>query len=403
MGRLAMVTALGQTMLALSLPISARLYGAYAIGVFAGVLVLGQAGAILATGRIEQSLPRIPSEYMWGVVRTLLVGAACLAGPLGVAAVLIGAGRGSWNLWLASTALIFSIAVYGIANMVLLSGSEFGSVAVLRAVNAVVTATLQLAGGLLWPNPSTLLYAYAAGSVIAAGVAIPAAVRARRGRDRATGRVIFREERLLQFGGSVGASALMTSVTLGLPVLGLNHLFGEAVAASFFLARRLLMLPTQLVAQTVNEVSYAVLARSTPDEVSRYVSAWLRRLAGGALLILVVGVCAAPIISFVLGGEYVSVGAVMVLQTFPAAAQLLGSSLANILLVLHAEHVRLAWSAIRLTSLAGALVVVGFIGTGYTMAVAVISIVTVAGLMGLLWSTLRVVDLRRREANGLRT
>lgn len=394
-GMLGSLTLVGQGILALSLPIAARLYGAYAVGVFAAILALGQAGAIVASGRIEQILPRVSlsrRRVVGPFVAGISLALSLVIGPL----VAWQAAALSWSIALATTFLVSSLALYSLANMSLLAARDFHGVARLRIVNSVGTALFQIVGGVWAPNPGTLVAAYAAGSLLAAGLALPKGrVAGLPRRERFT--VIAREERILRFSLSVGASALLTSLTLGLPVLGLAYIYGEEVAASFFLVRRLLALPTQLVASTVNEVSYSLLAKKSAADVSQYMRRWVRRLAWGGLGILALAVVGAFPAQWVLGKEYIAVAWVMVIQAPAAAAQLLGTSLSNVLLVLHAEHIRLIVNLGRFLALLGALGVLAIGGFGYVSGVLMLSIVTVVGLGFLLWVTLRVVDRAERE------
>lgn len=389
MGRLGITTLAGQLILAGTLPIAARLYGAYAVGVFAALLTLGQMGAILATGRLEQALPRLALGRRPIVVR-LIVGLATIGSLIiGPTIALYGSGA-TYTVVAATTFLVFSLCIYGVANMHLLSRGDFNGVARLRVVNAVGSAAFQLVGGVLAPSAGVLLGTYALGNFLAALVALMG-TDPFGGGDRVSMADVSREESLPWFAATVGGSAFLTSFTLGLPVLALTYLYGEEVAASYFLVRRLLGVPTQLVSSTVNEVSYALMVKMSNVEISTYVTRWLRRLLVGAGAIVAIACVGALPMEWVLGEGYVAVGLIALIQAPAAAAQLLSTSLSNVLLVLRAEHVRLFVNIVRCAALAGAVVVVGASGVGYVGGVAILSLVTVLGLVGMLWATLHLV------------
>lgn len=396
--RIALAGGGGQVLLALALAASARLYGAYAIGLFAGLLALGQFGAILVTGRIEQVLPRVTQSARWSITKVLCGASVVIAVPIGLLCGVAGHGQIDVSILLSSVALVFATSVYGIANMSLLAQRMFNRVAVTRTVNAIITAVSQVVGGLLWPSPETLLFTYSLGSIAGALVAAPCLRDFFRSRGRDGAWKVFKQERLFHFGLTVGFSALLSAGTLALPILALNVLYGESVAASFFLARRLLVVPVQLISRTLNEVSYANLARKSIEEVASYVSRWVSRLWIGGLAILVFGSVSGPLVSFVVGPDFVDLWIVMVFQSLPAAGQLVGASLGNVLLAVHAEGVRLFWNSVRLGSLALALWGVWMADVGYVFAVGIVCVVSFVGLLALMFATLHEVGRQQRRA-----
>ena len=129
------------------------------------------------------------------------------------------------------------------------------------------------------------------------------------------------------------------------------------MVGSFFLARRLLMLPTELIASTVSDVSYSLIATNSVEEIHEHVSSWLRKLWLLAALTLVAGVAAAPVASYVVGDQYEHVGIVVLLMAPTAAVQLVGTSMANVLLALHLERLRMALNVLKIVAICTVFVV----------------------------------------------
>lgn len=392
--RLSAASLAGQLLLAVALPFVARLYGPHAVGLYASILTMSQVGSIVATGRVEQILPRL-GEPDRGIVLVWAVGlGVCAAGPLGWS-IAVSASTGSALIG-ASIFLVASLALYAICNMLLLAQGEFGQVARLRLSNAAATAGLQVGIGVIAPSASLLVFAYGAGSLIAclhAVSTIRSCLGAKGGR---TVSEVNRDEGVLPFIGTVGSSALITSATLGLPVVGLTYIYGENVAASFFLARRVMMVPGQIVSTTLSEISYSLLAKSTLDEVVAHVRRWLKRLVPSSIAIIIFGVALAYPVHWALGPGYVSVGWVLVVLSVGGAAQLLAQSMSSILLVLRLEWLRLAVNGARLMTVALTLLVVWLSGIEYFPAVILMTGATVIGLLALLGVTL--IALQRKAS-----
>ena len=196
-----------------------------------------------------------------------------------------------------------------------------------------------------------LVVTYAIGNLFAATVVTPSLIRMRRGRDLDGVGTVIRNERLGRFAGHVGTSAVMSNLGLALPLVGISALFGAPAGGAFYLARRLLMIPTQLVATWVREVSYALVARETPDRIAMLMSAWLRKAKVVAVALLLFGLAMAPSVSVLVGPGYPDIAWMVVLLTPTAVAQMVATSFSNILLALHMELVRLLWNVGRLTGL----------------------------------------------------
>ncbi|MDQ3104050.1 MAG: hypothetical protein M3Q87_02290 [Actinomycetota bacterium] len=392
-GSVAAGSAVGQIALAASLPLVARLYSPAEIGVFAVLLANGHVAAIVLTGRLEQILPRLPVERRWTTARLCIV-LGCALAPVGAVVMFSLADRSGLTELTLVIILVASLCVLSTAVSTLLAVQDYRRVGQLRLSNGVVTAVAQVAGGLLAPSVATLLLTYSVGNLTAALLAMRAAASLRAQGNAESLRTVAAEERLGPFAAQVGTGAVLSNLGIALPLVGVSVLFGDATAGAFFLARRFLMVPTQLVAASVSEVSYAMVARESAAAVSELVHSWLGRYRSVALVVAATGLALAPIVPRLVGGGYPDIGWVIVLLTLPAVAQMVATSFANILLALRREGVRTAWNVFRL---AGLLLLYWWamaVDADFLTAVAVLSGYLVVAYAALLAVTLRLVRVQ---------
>jgi O-antigen/teichoic acid export membrane protein len=389
-------SAVGQLALAASLPFVARLYSPSSVGIFAVMLAYSQVASIVVTGRLEVALPRLSVGRRWVAARLVLVVGGVLT-PVAGWAVYALAGRSDVHEAVLAGVLVASLFLYNTGSFALLAEERYSTVASLRIVNGVVTGAAQIVGGILLPEVWVLLLTYALGNIAAILLALPSLVRLHRSRDATAASVVLREERLGRFAASVGSGAVLSNLGLALPLVGVSLLFGEAAAGSFWLARRVLMVPTQLVATSVSEVSYAMVARESIERISQLVTAWLRRSRLPALVLTVTGLVAAPVVPLVVGAGYVDIAWVVALLTLPAVAQMVATSFSNILLALRMEVTRTVWNVGRLLGLLVVFAWAERVDAGFLEAVAVFAVFTALAYAVLLALTMRGLR-RRREA-----
>jgi O-antigen/teichoic acid export membrane protein len=246
----------------------------------------------------------------------------------------------------AGFAILSTAILYG-ATSLMLAQKRFKSVAAARIANAISTALLQIAAAAIEPSAVALLIAYALGSLIGASVAIPslkAAQKTGRAREQSDARSV----RLRNFVASLGSAALVSNVTLALPLTAITAMYGPAMAASFYLARRLLMVPTQLIASSVSEVGYALLANRPAAEVRQTVRRWLKKTIGPACAVVLLGLLAAPVAARLVGSDYPHVALTLALLSVPTGLQLASTSFTNVLVAIHEEKALLYWNLWRL-------------------------------------------------------
>jgi len=386
-------SALGQLALSASLPFVARLYPPASLGVFAVVLAFSQLASILVTGRLEVVLPRLSVGHRWVAARAVLV-AGLLLTPVAGLGVVAAAGRVDIREGVMAALLVGALFLYNTGSFSLLAEERYRSVASLRLVNGVVTGIAQVVGGLLVPEVWVLLFTYALGNVAGFVIAAPALARIRRQRDATSFAPVNREERLGRFATSVGSGAVMSNLGSTLPMVGVSALFGDGAAGSFWLARRLLMVPTQLVAMSISEVSYAMVARQNISRISELVTSWLHKALWPTCALVVTGLLAAPVVPLVVGPGYVDITWVVALLTIPAVAQMIATSFSNILLALRMEMTRTVWNVLRLLGLLVVFIWAEQTDAGFLTAIAVFAMFTTAAFLTLLALTMR--GLRRR-------
>ncbi len=332
------------------------------------------------------------------MITRLVLSTGTVLSPLAAGIVFWLTGSGSFRDMAATALLIATLCLCNVASFVALAAQNYQGLAYVRLSNGVVTGVAQIIGCLVLPEVWVLVATYAIGNLVAATVVTPSLIRMRRSRDADSVGTVFREERLGRFAGSVGTSAVMSNLGLALPLVGISALFGAPAGGAFYLARRLLMIPTQLVATSVSEVSYALVARETPDRIAALMSAWLRKAKVVAVVLLLVGFAMAPVVSLLVGPGYPHIAWMVVLLTPTAVAQMVATSFSNILLALHMELVRLLWNVGRLAGLLLIFVWASQTEADLLTAIAVFAAYTVVAYSLLLALTLRGVNARRRAA-----
>ena len=380
-------TAMGQLALIAAVPLIARIYTPEDVGRFGVVLAAAQVITIAVSARLQQVLPRVDVELRWPISRALLI-AAVVLGPIVAIGPLWLYGQLALPMALATGVLVISFGLFNILNFLVYSEQSFAVIGKMRLVNGGVTAAAQVFGGLISSTDECLVIAYGIGNLAACLLAVPCMLRIRRASCRRSLRDISAQESLPKFAATVGTTALLSNLSLGIPLFGVAAIYGDSVAGSFFLARRLLVLPVQLISSTISDVSYAIVARKTPQQIQVHVRSWLKRLSMLAALVLVAGIVAGPFVSWLVGSDYTSVTAVVILMTFPTVAQLLGSSMANILLALNMELTRLFLNIVKIVLLAAILGIAALGDLSYLTCVACLAVALVAWYLALLITTL---------------
>ena len=129
-------------------------------------------------------------------------------------------------------------------------------------------------------------------------------------------------------------------------------MFAPVYLASYFLVRRLLIFPTQVVAASVRDVSYGITAQEQPEQIRELAKPWLWKLRLSSIAVFALAVLLIPFREYIFGDQYIMLPQLLLLLGIVAATQLLGTSMSSLLLALKAEHIRLRWNIERLIVLA---------------------------------------------------
>ena len=132
--------------------------------------------------------------------------------------------------------------------------------------------------------------------------------------------------------------------------------------ASYFLVRRLLIFPTQVIATSVRDVSYGITAKEKPEQIRELAKPWLWKLRLSSIAVFALAVLLIPLREYIFGDQYIMLPQLLLLLGIVAGTQLLGTSMSSLLLALNAEHIRLRWNIERVIALA--LLTVWAITTG---------------------------------------
>ena len=395
-GAVAAGSAVGQVAIAAALPLVARLYPAADVGAFALALAYCQVTAIVLTCRLEQVLPRLDPGRRWVAAR-LPLGSGLLLAPIVTVPVLYLANQ-QFSLLdgIAVALMVSSTCFMNVGTYAQLAEKRFRSVAGLRVANGLVTAVAQILGGLIAPEAWMLLLTYSLGNVAAVVVAAPSILRLRSWRDTSSSWSVIRTERLGRFALNVGLGAAFSNLGLMLPLVGVSLLFGDAAAGSFFLARRFLMVPTQLVATSISQVSYSIVARETAARTRDIVHAWMRKSRIPAIATVLMGLVFAPIISVAVGPGYLNIGWVVALLSLPSAVQMIATSFSNVMLALRMEVAQTIWHAARLVGLVVLYVTAESSNLSYLTTIVVFAAYGVLTYSSLLALTLFGLRMRNR-------
>ncbi|MDG4831446.1 hypothetical protein O7627_19295 [Solwaraspora sp. WMMD1047] len=363
-----------------------RLYPPAAFGQFASLFAVAVVVAGVSAFRLEIAITTASDDdaaALIGVARRLNVAVGGGAALVGLAWSAT-AGRVDDGGLLEVVALGAVVTLFGLSNTLTYAcvrDERYGLVAASRLAVAVVSASGQIAFGLLDPTPGGLLVASAAGYgagalLLRLRLRVPASgVRVRTVLDRHRGFVV-----------AAAPASLMNSLALNLPVLVAVPVAGGAAAADLALAMRVGLMPIALLGQALLPIVFGEVARqvrTTPETaLAGYDRALVRllMLGTGCLVVLAVGVHA--LAGRIFGAEWVGVGTMLLILTPFLIAQFAVSPLGQTLNALGRNWDQFVWDACRLTGLTLAFVplVAGWIDL--RAAVACFSALTVVAYVG---------------------
>ncbi len=289
--------ALGQGVAVLSAPLLTRLYDVSAFGVFGSFSAAASCLACVATLRLDQAiLLEREEDAAADVLRlcVLSVGAVTLASGLGAAALgsAGGAGRVPGAVLALLPCAVASGGVVPALSLWFVRRERFGPVAAYGASRSVFAVALQGLGGWLGvPGAGLLVGGQVAGQALAAaglaragGAGLRAALCGGWDAARLRG-ALLRHRGFALFGAP---QVLLRLLSTSLPAMLLPLFFGAAQAGLFWLAYRMLVLPQQVLTESLRPVFFrrAAALHASGGDVR---GAALRLAAGlGALCLPVV-------------------------------------------------------------------------------------------------------------------
>lgn len=378
----------GQLAMAASLPLLARLYDPQAIGTFAVTLVWCQWVSIAASARIERSLPKHESHDQGTIVRlspVLATASGVIAGGL----IALNYGPSFWVV----SSLALGMVLSNTAVYAALAKRDYRVVSRIRATSGLAIAAFQVGGGFFSPTTDVLVGAYAAGTLLATAVGgRPLIALARQ-----PGPWLPRREvrgSLWRFGLTVGSSTLLTNIALGLPLIIVDSLYGAVGAASFFMARRILAVPSQFLSRSLSEVSYAEVVCLSPADRHRCIARWSRIAVRACLPLLAVGIALVVAMRLLVGDEYPGITQIAAVLLIPSVVQAIGTSFSQVLYALDQEIWLLRWSLSRVVAIVAVFGVLVLFNLPLTVAVVMLSSVGVVAY----WNLMRQALTSAREA-----
>jgi O-antigen/teichoic acid export membrane protein len=256
-------TALSQAILAAALPVLTRLYSPEAFGLSALFVAWGSLGAVVVGGRYELCIA-VPEEdgEAWAVFR--LVTGLCWI--LGAGALLL------LFVWIPRPLLALGACVYllplyaGFVTHNLAVGywlgriGEFRSLSLLRIAYVLSVVTSQTVFSPFF-GATGLIYGLLLGTMIFSVLGHFRTFRTRPAAPCRQETLFGLARRHYRFPLYQVPINWLAGLGWQMPVLMLSHFFGSAAAGYFSLAMRILMIPVDLIGQSICQVFYPEAAR----------------------------------------------------------------------------------------------------------------------------------------------
>lgn len=255
-------TVLGQVISLLALPVVMRFYSPSDYGLFGTALVFVGLMAIMATMQLHQGIV-MPRFYLHGV-RLFQIGCvgSLLAGAFAFfsAAVYFFLFVDTQDLLITPAILAVAVTVTGVGQCMqgmAVRIKAFGAIGYAAILRSILVASVQLIFGIYAFGYKGLLIGYLLGEVGSAMVLWLLALRSQGlgGSTRLTIRhwIVLKKYRDIASFGTF--QELLNSASQGLPVIIINNCYGASVAGLYAFSMRILLAPSQLVANAVRQVA----------------------------------------------------------------------------------------------------------------------------------------------------
>ncbi|GIJ33481.1 Membrane protein involved in the export of O-antigen and teichoic acid [Micromonospora sediminimaris] len=358
-------------LLLLAAPVLARMYSPADFGAFAVLGTLATTLGAVASGRFELAVPLPERDQeahdlvavgLLAALGTALAGTAVLMVARGeIAALFNQPALSSW-LWLTPWTAA-AIAAVQVLNQLAIRYQRYPAIGRRNFFQAGATLLTQIGAGLMGLRVGGLALGLGVGQTVGALSLLPG-MRRRSGdgkpetRHRSLWRTALKHRR---FPLLLAPSGLLNVLGLQLPVLLIAYYYGSAVAGWFGFTQRVLAIPVGLLGLAVAQVYLAELSRAARTGGGQAAALFLqvsRQLgmvaAPGALLI---AFAVPPAFTRVFGAEWSTSGTYVQALAVFTAAQLVGSSLSQTLIVFGRQGLQLAWDVGRLLLVAAAVMI----------------------------------------------
>ncbi|MBA3521152.1 MAG: oligosaccharide flippase family protein [Gemmatimonadales bacterium] len=363
---LATGTAIGQLLLALAVPVLARLYTPADYGALAVYSSTLAVLAVLASLRYEVAIPLAEDDEVAGslLALTLLLLAAMaalvsllvwLGGGTFVAAVKVPALRP--YLWLIPVAFL-ATGAYQALSYWAIRRRAFGHVARTRLSQGTGQVVTQVAAGLAGAGTPGLLIGDLIGRAVGGGGLALLAWRDRPSARVTRASLVKAAVRYRRFPLLTTWSGLLNVGSLQLPSILFAAGFGAAAAGLYGLSFKMLVLPTMLVAQAVGQVfvSRAAAAAREPERLRQLTErTTLALFACGLPVFGVVALGGPRLFAILMGAEWELAGRYAQVLAPWFALWLVSSPLSGLLSIREWQGSALAFSAVEFTLRLGAL------------------------------------------------
>lgn len=383
-------------------PALTRLFTPGEFGVFAVAAAVVMVLLTLVTGRMELAVP-LPSKD--SEARDLLLIGATIAVLTISALVLVAllapdlaaeAGPESLDgMFLAVPVLLVPVASFHLLNAWAIRQSRYRAIATRNVAQASVTAVAQLGFGLLGHGVWGLVAGYFIGQLVGAltllhrsGLLSLGPVS--RSALTQTARTYRRHPLVLAPSGFVNVLGAQA------PVLIIAATYGATAAGLMALTQRVLAVPVTLVGTATAQVylSELALGKRSGDFAKLLPLFWRTTKLLGLLAVGLVLV-GAPVSYFafgpIFGAEWAEAGTVAALLTAGVAAQLVGSSVSQTLIVFQRLWAVAAWDVGRLVATCVVLTVAWWLGATLVEAVGLLSITMVITYVVYWWLSHRTL------------
>jgi len=400
-------TALGQGALVVASPILTRLFDPEAFGLLS---VYGAVLAVLvsvASLRYDFAIPiandAAEAVHLFMISVVLAVVASALLGI-----VVVGWGP-DLAVFLGATAFRAFLWVLPVGLMVLAIGQALASWAVFhrsfpalgrwRSVQGLAQAICQVVLGLLRFGPLGLILGDLVGRLFGMQRLLRSLAVDVRGTQISAATLRGYAKARWGFARVMTTASLLNALTTQIPFLLIPAAFGLQSSGQYFLAYRMLVLPSSLVSSAFNQVFFgeASFRRSDPQELHD-----LAYNGAVSLLIfavpsyLIVAVGGGALIEFAFGHEWQEAGAYAQIIAPSLILWSVTHPISSLLLIGRRERESLAFTAAELCIRTGALLL-GVVAQSLVVGVASLSIVSILLGVGSLWRFLRVASVHLTE------